>query len=230
MHGKKYLEARKHIDSKKQYSPEEAMELIKKASTTKFDGRVEVHMNLGIDVTKGEQQIRSTIVFPHNIGKTKRVAAFVTGEKEKEAKEAGADIVGAEELIDQINKTGKFDFDIAVATPDMMVKLSKVAKVLGPAGLMPNPKTDTVGPNIKKMVEEIKKGKVAFKNDAQANLHQAIGKVSMDPKHLLENFNLLVEAVRKTKPASSKGTFIKSITVAPTMGPGIQIDLTKLTV
>ncbi len=224
-HSKRYTELKKLIDPKKAYTPTEAIELVKKTSTTKFDGTVEVHLNLGIDVKKGDQQVRSTIILPNSIGKTKRVVAFVSGDREKDAKEAGADIVGGEELIAEIAKTGKVDFDVAVATPDMMAKLAKVAKILGPSGLMPNPKTETVGPNIKKMIEEVKKGKVAFKNDTTGNIHQAIGKSSMDTKALLENLTVFIEAVKKTKPASSKGTFLQSVTLTSTMGPGVRVDV-----
>ena len=226
-HSKRYNELKKLIDPKKNYSPEEAVELVKKTASTKFDSTIEAHINLGIDVKKGEQQVRSTIIFPHSIGKAKRVIAFVAGDKEKDAKDAGADIVGGEELITEIAKTGKIDFDVAVATPDMMAKLAKVAKILGPAGLMPNPKTDTVGPNVKKMIEEIKKGKVSFKNDTTGNLHQAIGKGSSGVKDIVENLTTYIEAVKKTKPASSKGTFLKSITLSSTMGPAVHVDMTK---
>lgn len=181
-------------------------------------------MNLGIDVKKGDQQVRATFVFPHSVGKSKKVVAFVPADREQEAKDAGADVVGGEELIAEIAKTGKLDCDITVATPDMMPKLAKIAKVLGPTGLMPNPKTETVGTNVKKMIEEIKKGKVSFKNDTTANLHQAIGKASMGSAEILANLVALIEAVRKTKPASSKGVFIKSITLTSAMGPGVRID------
>jgi large subunit ribosomal protein L1 len=221
---KRYQELKKLVDVKKLYSPLEAMELVKQTSKTKFDSTIEVHLNLGIDVKKGDQQVRATILFPHSIGKSKKVVAFVAADREKDAKEAGADVVGGEDLINEIAKAGKIDCDITVATPDMMPKLAKVAKILGPAGLMPNPKTETVGPNIKKIIEEIKKGKVAFKNDATANIHQAIGKASMDVKALSENLTTFVEAVKKTKPASSKGVFFKSITVTSTMGPAVRVD------
>ncbi|MDO8617878.1 MAG: 50S ribosomal protein L1 [Candidatus Uhrbacteria bacterium] len=227
-HGKRYQELKKLIDPKKLYPPEEALDLVKQTGKTKFDATIEVHLNLGIDVKKGEQQVRSTMIFPHSIGKAKRVAAFVTPEKEKDAKEAGADIVGGEELIAEIAKTNKTDFDVAVATPDMMVKLAKIAKILGPSGLMPNPKTETVGPNIKKMIEEVKRGKISFKNDITGNIHQAIGKVSMGNPELLQNFTMFLEAVKKSKPASSKGTYLKSVTLASTMGPGIHVDASKI--
>jgi large subunit ribosomal protein L1 len=225
---KRYNELKKLVDSKKLYNPDEAMELIKKTSTTKFDGSVECHINLGIDVKKGDQQVRSTIIFPHSIGKAKKVIAFVAPDKEKDAKDAGADIVGGEELIDELAKTGKINFEVAVATPDMMPKLAKVAKVLGPVGLMPNPKTDTVGANVKKLIEDVKKGKVAFKNDTTGNIHQSIGKSSLTAKELLENLMALMEAVNKVKPASAKGTYLKTVTLTSTMGPGIKVDTARL--
>ncbi|HPF95362.1 MAG: 50S ribosomal protein L1 [Candidatus Magasanikbacteria bacterium] len=228
MPSKRYVEAAKLIDANKLYSPEEALELAKKSSTTKFVGSVEVHINLGIDVRKGDQQVRSTLIFPHSIGKAKRVIAFVSGGNEAVAKEAGADIVAGEEYITELARTGKIDFDVAVATPDMMPKLAKVAKILGPTGLMPNPKTDTVGANVKKMIEDVKKGKVAFKTDNTANLHQAVGKTELGTKELLENFNTLLDAVKKAKPASAKGTYLKSVTISTTMGPGIKIDTAKI--
>ncbi len=225
-HGKRYLKLKALVDGKKLYSPYEAVELAKQTSNTKFDASIEVHINLGIDVKKGEQQVRSTIIFPHTIGKTKRIAAIVSPAKEAEAKEAGAELVGGEDLIAEIATKGKVDADVVVASPDMMAKLSKVAKILGPIGLMPNPKTDTVGPNVKKMIEEIKRGKVAFKNDTSANIHQAIAKASLEAAKILENLNVIVDAVKKTKPASAKGTYLKSVTLTSTMGPGIHVDPT----
>lgn len=227
-HSKRYTELKKLVDPKKLYTPEEAVELVKKTATTKFTGSVEAHINLGIDEKKGDQQVRSTIIFPHSIGKAKKVIAFVPADREKEAKEAGADLIGTDEMLDKIAKTGKVDFEVAVATPDMMPKLAKVAKVLGPTGLMPNPKTDTVGTNVKKMIEDVKKGKVAFKNDSTGNIHQAIGKTDLGAKELLENFHALIEAVKKVKPASAKGTYLKSVTLTSTMGPGIRIDAAAL--
>lgn len=222
---KRYAELKKLIDPKKLYSPSEAIELVKKTSTTKFNGSVEVHVHLGIDVKKSDQMIRATIVLPHSTGKTKRIAAFVTGEKEKDANAAGADIVGGDELIDQIAKSGKVDFDVAIATPDMMAKMSRVAKVLGPKGLMPNPKTETVGTNVTKMIEELKRGKITLKNDATGNVHQSMGKTSGDTKALIENFDAILTAIRKAKPASAKGTFIQSVTLTSTMGPGIRVEV-----
>ncbi len=223
-HSKRYNTLKANVDRKKLYKLEEAIALTKQLATTKFDSTIEVHVNLGIDVKKGDQQVRATIIFPHSIGKAKKVAAFVSADKEKDAREAGAEIVGGEELIAELASSGKIDFDVAVATPDMMAKMAKVAKLLGPAGLMPNPKTDTVSANVKKMVEDIKKGKVAFKNDQTANLHQAIAKASLDANKIAENFTTFMDAVKKNKPASSKGVYLKSVTLTSTMGPGIKID------
>jgi large subunit ribosomal protein L1 len=224
-HSKRYTELKKLVDPKKAYTPAEAMDLVKKTSTTKFKGSIELHMNLGIDVSKSDQIVRATIVMPHSIGSTKKVAAFVPSDKEKEAKDAGAEIVGGEELIEEIAKTGKVDFDVAVATPDMMPKMAKVAKVLGPKGIMPNPKTETVGPNVRKMVEELKKGKVTIKNDSTGNIHQAIGKTDMDNKSLMENLEAVLAAIKKAKPAGAKGTFIKNLVVTSTMGPAIKVEV-----
>lgn len=222
---KRYTELKKLVDPKKAYPPAEAIELAKKTAKTKFDGSLEVHLRLGIDISKSDQLVRATIVLPHATGKTKRIAAFVAADKEKDAKEAGADVVGAEELIEEIAKTGKVDFDVAVATPDMMPKLAKVAKILGPKGIMPNPKTDTVGPNVRKMVEELKRGKVTLKNDSTGNIHQILGKSTLDSKDLLENFEAVLAAVKKNKPASAKGTFIKNVVVTSTMGPGVKVEV-----
>ena len=223
MRGKKYVAAAKLVDPKKTYAIDEASELVKKASTAKFDASVEVHVRLGIDPKKSDQQVRGTVSLPHGTGKTKKVIAFVAADKEKEAKDAGADAIGTQETIDEIAKTGKIDFDIAVATPDMMPKLAKVAKVLGPKGLMPNPKSETVSANVLKMVSELKKGKVAFKSDDAGIIHTVIGKVSFDAPKLKENYEALMEALRKAKPSSSKGIYIKNATLAPTMGPGIRV-------
>ncbi len=221
---KRYTEFKKLIDAKKLYSASDAVELVKKTSATKFDGTVEVHANIGIDVKKSDQIVRFTIVLPHSTGKTKKIIAFVPGDKEKDAKEAGAEIVGGEELIEEIAKSGKLDFDVAVATPDMMPKLAKLAKILGPKGLMPNPKTDTVGPNVKKMVEELKRGKVTVKNDVTGNIHQIVGKCSQESTAMIENLTAIVTALRKAKPASAKGTFIKTLTLTSTMGPAVRMD------
>jgi len=222
--GKRMKAISAKIDKNKVYTAEEAIKLVKETSTVKFDASVEVHAQLGIDPKKGDQQIRSTVVLPHGTGKSTKVAAFVSADKEKEAKEAGADFVYSEEDIKRIKDTGKIEFDVAVTTPDMMPKMAVAAKVLGPRGLMPSPKTETVSPNIKKMIEELKKGKITFKNDDGANIHQAIGKVSFDEVKLKENFDVFMDTLKKIKPNSSKGTYIKSLSICSTMGPAIKIQ------
>lgn len=214
---------RAKVDANKVYSIDEAVKLAKETFGVKFDATIEVHANLGIDTKKTEQQVRATVVLPHGTGKTKTIAAFVSAEKEKDAKEAGADFIYGEEEIKKIKDTGKIEFEVAVTTPDMMPKLASIAKVLGPKGLMPNPKTDTVGPNIKKMIEELKKGKVTFKNDDTANIHQSIGKSSFSQDQLKENLNAFLDALKKAKPATAKGTFIKNLVLSSTMGPAIKL-------
>jgi len=211
------------VNREKIYSLEEAIELVKETSTVKFDASVELHARLGIDPKKGDQQIRSTVVLPHGTGKTKRVAAFVGPNDEKAARDAGADLILGEEEIKEIKTTGKIDFDVAVATPAMMPKIAVAAKVLGPKGLMPNPKTGTVGPDIAKMITELKAGKVAFKNDDTANLHLAIGKVSFENAKLKENIETFLEALNKAKPNGSKGKFVRSLFISSSMGPSIKL-------
>jgi len=225
MRSKKYLKSKAQIENKKTYSLEEGIDLVKKSSATKFDSTIELHLRLGVDPKKGEEQIRGTIVLPNTFGKSKIVAAFVDSTKEDEAKTAGADIIGAEELIDEIAKTQKINFDVAVATPNMMPKLAKIAKILGPKGLMPNPKTETVGPNIKKIIEELKKGKLAFKNDDGGNVHIAVGKVSFETAKTLANLQTVIEIIKKIKPPTSKGTYIKNATLTSTMGPAVKIQV-----
>lgn len=212
------------VDKTKVYTLDEALALVKKTSTVKFDAAVEIHARLGIDPSKGEQQIRATVALPHGTGKSKSIAAFVGTNDEKTAKDAGADFVYGEEDIKKIKDTGKIAFDIAVATPEMMPKLAVAAKVLGPKGLMPNPKTETVGKDVAKMITELKKGKAAFKNDDTANVHQAIGKVSFSETQLKENFTAFFEALKKAKPKTSKGTYIKSLYLATSMGPSIKVE------
>jgi large subunit ribosomal protein L1 len=213
------------VDVNKVYSPEEAIELAKKTANTKFVGSIEVHIRTLIDAKKTDQSVRGTVSLPNGTGKTKRVAAFVTEAKEKEAKDAGATIVGGEELIKKIKETEKTDFDVAVAEPAIMPKLAAIAKILGTRGLMPNPKTGTVGANIGQMVKEIAGGKVNFKNDDSANIHQIIGKSNFETKALLENLKAFYQAVTQSKPTSIKGQFIAGMSINSTMGPGIRFKL-----
>lgn len=222
---KRFDEISKLIDPNKVYALLDAIDLAKKTSTVKFDASLEVHMNLGIDSSKPDQVVRGTVVLPHGTGKTKKVAVFAEGDKAKEAKEAGADVVGGAELIKEIKESGKVSFDVAIATPDMMKDLAQVAKVLGPKGLMPSPKNETITTNVKKTVDELKKGKVPFKNDETSNIHQMVGKISWDANKLEENIKSFVEAVRKAKPAASKGTFIKGIVLCSSMGPAIKVSI-----
>ncbi len=213
------------VDKNKIYGAEEAINLAKKTATTKFVGSLEVHIRTGIDPKQTDQAVRGTVSLPHGTGKTKRVAAFVSDAKEKEAKEAGAVLVGGEQLIKQIKETEKIDFDIAVAEPALMPKLAVIAKILGPKGVMPNPKTGTVGENIGKMVKEIAGGKVNFKNDDSGNIHQIIGKTNFESAQLLENFKVLLEGIHSAKPSTVKGQYIVSVSVNSSMGPGIRVKV-----
>ncbi|MEA3249529.1 MAG: 50S ribosomal protein L1 [Patescibacteria group bacterium] len=223
-HGKRYNELKASFDPNKTYELTEALEIVKKTSNTKFDASIEVHVRLGIDPKKSDQQVRTTVTLPHGTGKEKRIAVFVsTPEHEKEAKAAGAELIGGEELVAEIAKTSKCDFDIAIAAPDMMPKLAKVAKVLGPRGLMPSPKNDTVTKDIGQAVKDMKGGKVAFKNDDTANIHQSIGRASFTDDQLAVNYETFMDALRRVKPGSAKGTYIKGVTIASTMGPGIKV-------
>ncbi|MCX6792879.1 MAG: 50S ribosomal protein L1 [Candidatus Falkowbacteria bacterium] len=211
-------------EKNKSYSVAEAVELVKKFSKTKFDSSVEVHFRLGIDTKKGDQQIRSAISLPHGTGKTVRIAAFVTPEHEKAAKDAGADIVGGEDLIAEIKKSEKTDFQVAVAEPALMKNLGQIAKVLGTRGLMPSPKNETVTTDPAKTIAELKKGKISFKNDDTANVHVAVGKTSFETAKLAENIETVITAIKKAKPSGSKGTYIKNAAICSSMGPGIKIQ------
>lgn len=211
-------------DKNKTYSINEALEIVKKLTKTKFDASVEVHFRLGINTKKGDQQVRGAVSLPHGIGKTVKVAAFVSPENEKAVKAAGADFVGSEELINEIKKTEKTDFQVAIAEPALMKNLAVIAKILGTRGLMPSPKNETVTTNPVKTVEELKKGKISFKNDDTANVHTVIGKISFDNAKLAENFQVLLDTVKKAKPASSKGIFLKNISISSTMSPGVKIS------
>lgn len=222
---KRYKELAKKIDTKKLYLIDEAVALLKETAKTKFDGSVELHVRLGIDASKGEQQVRGTVPLPHGSGKSVKIAVFAEGDKAAEAKKAGADLVGGTELIEEIKTTGKINFELAVATPDMMKHMAKVAKVLGPKGLMPSPKNETVSADVAKTVTELKKGKVAFKNDTTGNIHMVVGKVSFSPDQIKANVLAAVDAIRKNKPASSKGTYLQHISLNATMGPGIAVSM-----
>lgn len=212
-------------DRLKTYPIEEALEIVKKLSKTKFDASLEVHFRLGINTKKGDQQVRGAVSLPHGTGKTVKVAAFVSPENEKTVKAAGADFVGSDELIAEIKKTEKTDFQVAIAEPALMKNLAVIAKILGTRGLMPSPKNDTVTPNPAKAVEELKKGKISFKNDDTGNVHTVIGKVSFDNKKLVENYQILLETIKKSKPSSSKGAFIKNISLSSSMSPGVRVSI-----
>lgn len=227
--GKKLQEAAKLIDRNAVYSVEEAMELAKKTSTVNFDATVEVAFRLGIDTRKNDQQIRGAVVLPNGTGKTQKVLVFAKGEKLKEAEAAGADYVGDAEYIQKI-QGGWFDFDVIVATPDMMGEVGKLGRVLGPKGLMPNPKTGTVTFDVAKAIEEIKAGKVEYRAEKAGIIHAPIGKVSFDAEKLVENFNAVFDVVAKAKPAAAKGTYMKSVNVTTTMGPAIKIDASSVVV
>lgn len=221
---KRMKDLRAKIDKNRSYTAAEAIKLLLETAGVKFDASVEAHANLGIDTKKSDQQIRATVVLPHGTGKTKKIAAFVMPEKEKEAKEAGADIIYTEDDLKKMKDGFKIDFDVAVTMPDMMPKMAMVAKILGPKGLMPNPKTETVGPNLKKMIEELKRGKITFKNDDTGNVHQIIGKISFGEQNLSENLTVFLEALKKAKPNSAKGVYIKNLVVCTTMGPAIKLS------
>lgn len=223
-HGKKYRAAKERVEVGKVYPLAEAITVAKQSSITKFDASVELHVHLGIDPKKADQMVRGTVVLPHGTGKTIRIAAFVTAALEADAKAAGAAIVGGQALIDEIKKTQKTDFDVAVATPDMMKNLAAIAKTLGTRGLMPNPKNDTVTANPAKTIAELSKGKVAFRSDDGGNVHQVVGRVSFPEKELLANAETFMEAIKKSKPSEIKGTYLLSATLTTSMGPGVRFQ------
>ena len=222
--GKKYVEAAKLVEKNKLYTKEEAIDLVKKTSTTKFDASVEVAMNLNLDTKKADQQLRGTICLPNGTGKTKRILVIAKGPKALEARTAGADYVGDIDYLEKIEKENWFEFDVLIATPDMMPQLGKLGKILGPKGLMPNPKTGTVTMDVKKAVEEVKQGRIEYRTDSYGNVHIIIGKVSFKEQQLLENLEAFVSLILKTKPSVVKGTYVKNISITTTMGPGIKID------
>ena len=226
--GKKYTEAAKLVDRATQYDVAEAISLVKKTAVAKFDETVEAHIRLGVDGRHADQQVRGAVVLPHGAGKTVRVLVFAKGDKVAEAEAAGADFVGGEELIPRIQNEGWFDFDVVVATPDMMGVVGRLGRVLGPKGLMPNPKAGTVTMDVTKAVNDIKAGKIEYRLDKANIIHCPVGKASFTEEQLTENFNTLMDAIVKAKPASAKGTYMKSVTVTSTMGPGIKVNTLKI--
>lgn len=227
-HGKKFLAAAAKIDPDQLYDPENAIALVKDTSPTKFDATVELHIRLGVDPRHADQQVRDVVVLPHGLGKTVRVIVFAQGDGVTLAREAGADVIADDETINKI-QAGWTDFDVAIATPDMMGKVGRLGRVLGPRGLMPNPKAGTVVPaeDIARVVKESKAGRVEFRVDKTSNLHVPIGKVSFEQGQLYDNMATLMDAVKKAKPATSKGTYIRKVTITSTMGPGIKVDTTQ---
>jgi large subunit ribosomal protein L1 len=223
--GKKYLEALEKIDQTKQYEPMEAMKLAQETSFTKFDATIEVHIRLGVDTRHADQQVRDTVMLPHGLGRTVRVLVFAEGDAAREAQKEGADYIVDDEIIKKI-QNGWFEFDATVSTPKMMSTVGRLGKILGPRGLMPNPKAGTVVPDddLPRVIKELKAGRVEFRTDKTANLHVPIGKASFETQKLFENFSALIDSVRRSKPAASKGAFFRTITVTSTMGPGIRIE------
>ncbi|MBE6564328.1 MAG: 50S ribosomal protein L1 [Ruminococcaceae bacterium] len=226
--GKKYQESVKLIDKTKAYDPMEALDLACKTAKAKFDETIEIHVRLGVDSRHADQQVRGAVVLPNGTGKTVRTLVFAKGDKAKEAEEAGSDYVGAEEFVQKIQKENWFEFDVIIATPDMMGVIGRLGKILGPKGLMPNPKAGTVTMDVAKAVKEAKAGKIEYRLDKTNIMHCLIGKASFGPEKLSENFNALMGAVIKAKPASAKGQYIKSCVVASTMGPGIKVNSSKI--
>ena len=227
-HGKKYVEAAKAVDRANLYDPEEAVALVKKLAVAKFDETIEVHIRTGCDGRHADQQIRGAVVLPHGTGKSVRVLVFAKGAKADEAEAAGADFVGAEELIPRIQNEGWLDFDVVVATPDMMGVVGRLGRILGPKGLMPNPKSGTVTMDVTKAIADIKAGKVEYRLDKTNIIHVPIGKASFTEEQLADNFQTLIGAINKARPSAVKGQFLRSVTMAPTMGPGVKINPVKL--
>jgi large subunit ribosomal protein L1 len=222
-HGKTYVEARKQVDREREYEPAEAIQLVKELKKSKFDETVEIHVRTGLNVRHADEQLRGTIALPNGLGKDVKVAVFAKGDKAREAEEAGADVVGAEDLAQQI-QDGFTDFDVAIATPDLMPVVGRLGRILGPQGKMPNPKVGTVTMDVRRAVEESKAGKVEYRTDRTAIVHLSVGKTSFDERKLLENYQAIIEELVKAKPAAAKGKYIRTITMASTMGPGIKID------
>jgi len=223
-HGKKYIEARGKVDREREYTPHEAVRLLKDAKVAKFDESVEVHIRTGLNVRHADEQLRGTIALPHGLGKDVKIAVFARGDKAREAEESGADFVGAEDLADRVQNEGFTDFDVAIATPDMMPVVGRLGRILGPQGKMPNPKVGTVTMDVAKAVEESKAGKVEYRTDRTAIVHMNIGKTSFPDEHLLANYQAIIEELIRAKPSAAKGKYLRSVVLASTMGPGIKID------
>jgi large subunit ribosomal protein L1 len=226
MAGKRYRDARRQVDRERLYAPLEGVRLLKSLETAKFDETVEVHLRLGVNVRHADQQLRGTVMLPHGTGRTTTVAVFAQGERAREAQEAGADIVGAEDLATRIQE-GFTDFDVAIATPDMMVVVGRLGRILGPQGKMPNPKTGTVTMDVARAVQEVKAGKIEYRTDRTGIIHVPLGKKSFDERALVENYGTVVEELIRAKPAAAKGRYLKTITLASSMGPGIHLDPTR---
>lgn len=228
-HGKRYQDAAKQVDRARLYEPLEAMELLKNLASAKFDETVEAAVKLGVDPRHADQQIRGAMVLPHGTGKTRTVLVFAKGDKAKEAEQAGADFVGAEDMVEKIQKEGWLGFEVAIATPDMMGMVGRLGRILGPRGLMPNPKTGTVTFDVARAIEEVKAGKIEYRVDKAGNIHVPIGKASFDAQKLAGNLKALVEQLIRVKPAAAKGQYIKGVTVTTTMGPGVKVNPQKIT-
>jgi large subunit ribosomal protein L1 len=226
-HGKTYLDAKARFDREREYAPAEAISLVKQLHRTKFDESVEVHVRTGLNVRHADEQLRGTIALPNGLGKDVKIAVFAQGDKAREAEEAGADVVGAEDLAKRIQEEDFMDFDVAIATPDMMPIVGRLGRILGPAGKMPNPKVGTVTMDVSKAVEESKSGKVEYRTDRTAIVHLVIGKTSFEESALLQNYAAVIEELIRAKPSAAKGRYIRSVTVASTMGPGVKVDPTR---
>jgi large subunit ribosomal protein L1 len=223
-HGRSYVEAREKIDREREYAPHEAVRLVKESKRAKFDESVEVHIRTGLNVRHADEQLRGTIALPHGLGKDVKIAVFAKGDKAREAEEAGADFVGAEDLAERVQNEGFTDFDVAIATPDMMPVVGRLGRILGPQGKMPNPKVGTVTMDVRKAVEESKAGKVEYRTDRTAIVHMTVGKTSFPDEHLLANYQAIIEELIRAKPSAAKGRYLRSIVMASTMGPGVKVD------
>src|SRR5215216_1571324 len=223
-HGRKYLETRARVDREREYSPADAVRLLKETKRVKFDESVEIHVRTGLNVRHADEQLRGTIALPHGLGKDVTIAVFARGDKAKEAEEAGADFVGAEDLAERIQNEGFSDFDVAIATPDMMPVVGRLGRILGPQGKMPNPKVGTVTMDVRKAVEESKAGKVEYRTDRTAIVHMTVGKTSFPDEQLVENFQAVIEELNRAKPSAAKGKYLRSVIMASTQGPGVKID------